>query len=127
MTAVRTEYVPGNAALKEHAQKLRRQSTAEERHLWYDYLRSYPVQFVRQRIVGSYIVDFFCKQAKLAVELDGSQHYEEQGVEYDARRTAYLLEQGIEVLRFSNLDVHDNFEGVCWSIDLAVKRRMEGE
>ena len=58
------------------AQELRKNATKEENHLWYDFLRTYPVQFLRQKPFGPYIVDFYCHKAKLAIELDGSQHYE---------------------------------------------------
>lgn len=72
------------------AKKLRRDITKEERHLWYDYLRTYPVRFSRQKIIGNYIVDFYCPQVKLVVELDGSQHYEENNMKKDAERTHFL-------------------------------------
>ena len=88
-----------------NSQRLRKEMTKEERHLWYDFLRSYPVQFKRQFPIDNYIVDFYCHQAKLVVELDGSQHYEPEKLEYDRRRTAFLEEKGLYVLRFSNLDV----------------------
>jgi len=107
-----------------HSQKLRREMTKEERHLWYDFLKSYPVQFKRQQPIGNYIVDFYCFQAKLAVELDGSQHCEPEKIEYDRIRTAYLQEKGLYVLRFSNLDVMRNFHGVCEVIDRIVQNRQ---
>ena len=98
--------------------------TKEERKLWYDFLRSYPVKFLRQKILGDYIVDFYCAEAGLVVEIDGSQHFEEKGLDYDEKRTAYLNGLGIEVLRFSNLDVLQNFRGVCQAIDLAIRKRI---
>lgn len=63
-----------NPALTERARTLRKQMTPEERHLWYDFLRSYPVRFLRQKVIGNAIVDFYCAKATLAIELDGSQH-----------------------------------------------------
>ena len=114
---------PRNKEKIEFARKLRREMTKEERHLWYDYLCKYPIRFRRQEIIESYIVDFYCQKAKLAVELDGSQHYEEKGKTYDEERTKRLSEFGIEVIRFSNTDVLRNFEGVCIKIDEAVKRK----
>ena len=102
---------------------MRRNMTKEERHLWFDYLRGYKPRFKRQRIVGNYILDFYCEQAKLAVEADGSQHYEEEGRLYDAERDLYLLNQGIIVLRFSNRDIWERFEGVKIQIDEEVKKR----
>ena len=110
--------------LRKRAQALRKESTKEERHLWYDFLKAYPIQFKRQAVFGDYIVDFYCPRARLAVELDGSQHYEEQGLEYDRRRTAHLEQTyGLLVVRFSNLDVNRNFEGVCREIHRLVKQR----
>ena len=113
-----------NKALVTNARNLRKNMTKEERHLWYDFLRAYPVKFLRQKIIGKYIVDFYCAEAKLIVELDGSQHYEEKGMEYDAERTNYLEQYGIRVLRIPNNEVIQNFRGVCEYIDLAVKQSL---
>ena len=99
--------------------------TKEERHLWYDFLKAYPVQFKRQHPFGSYIVDFYCFRAKLIVELDGSQHCQAEDIEYDRKRTAYLESFGLTVLRISNLDVMRNFSAVCEMIDLVVRQRTE--
>jgi len=101
--------------------------TKEERHLWYDFLKSYPVQFKRQVPFENYIVDFYCFQARLVVELDGSQHYEPEEMEYDQKRTADLESLGLTVLRFSNLDIFRNFFGVCEQIDLAVKNKLSNK
>ena len=114
---------PRNNEKIEFARKLRREMTKEERHLWYDFLSDYPVRFRRQEIIKSFIVDFYCDKAKLAVELDGSQHYEEKVKLYDEERTKRLSEFGILIIRFSNSDVLKNFEGVCVKIDEAVKSR----
>ena len=110
--------------LRKRSQDLRKQMMKEERHLWYDYLKTYPVQFKRQYSVGPYFVDFYCYKAKLVVELDGSQHCEIQAMEYDRRRTDYLQKQGFLVLRFSNFDVMTQFRAVCETIDAAVNERM---
>ena len=99
--------------------------TKEERRLWYEYLHNYPFRFRRQVVFGNYILDFYCAAAKLAVELDGSQHYDPAQQEYDARRTAYLNSLGIYVLRFSNLDVLQNLRGVCQMIDITVSNRIK--
>ena len=85
---------PRNNEKIEFARKLRREMTKEERHLWYDFLSDYPVRFRRQEIIKSFIVDFYCDKAKLAVELDGSQHYEEKVKLYDEERTKRLSEFG---------------------------------
>ena len=98
--------------------------TKEERHLWYDFLKTYPVQFKRQYPIGIFIVDFYCYRAKLILELDGNQHCEPDAVAYDRRRTAYLQEQGYYVLRISNRDVTERFRSVCEAIETAVRDRL---
>ena len=103
---------------------LRKNMTSEERHLWYDFLRGYPVRFSRQKVLGKYIVDFYCPGAKLVVELDGSQHYEELSAEKDLSRTEFLQQYGLTVIRISNKDVNQNFRGVCEYIDEIVKNRL---
>ena len=102
-----------NPKLKPNAQKLRREMTKEERHLWYDFLKQLPVTINRQKVIGSYIVDFYCASAKLVIELDGSQHFEGEGAASDRERDEALSKRGITVARYSNLDVNRNFEGVC--------------
>ena len=103
------------------ARRLRREMTRQERRLWYDYLRSYPAHFYRQRAFGNYIVDFYCARAGLVIELDGSGHYKADAKEYDAARTEYLSSFGLSVLRISNHDIDANFEGACMYIDRTVK------
>ena len=110
--------------MRKRAQELRKTMTLEERTLWYQYLRTYPVQWNRQKVFGKYIVDFYCKRAKLVLELDGSQHFEPDYVKQDAVRTQYLNSLGLHVLRFTNLDVKNNLRGVCQCIDEADKHRM---
>ena len=102
-----------NPKLKPYSQKLRREMTKEERHLWYDFLRNLPVTVNRQKVIGPYIVDFYCAKAKLVIELDGSQHYSETGINNDQERDSYLTGLGIHVLRFTNLDISQRFDGVC--------------
>ena len=111
---------------RRRTQNLRKNMTKEERHLWDDFLKSYPIQFKRQYAIGSYVVDFYCYQAKLIIELDGSQHCEPEHQAYDRARTAFLQRQGLYVLRISNLDVMRRFRSVCETIDTAVKHRMQG-
>jgi very-short-patch-repair endonuclease len=74
------------------------------------------LQFYRQRIVGNYIVDFYCPKARVIVELDGGQHYTEQGLERDRVRSKYLTSQGLKVLRFSDREVFENLEDVLEKI-----------
>ena len=116
--------LPRNGRLLDNARSLRREMTKEERHLWYDFLRAHPAKFYRQKIVGNYILDFYCHTAKLAIELDGSQHYEQAGQAADQARTAELEKLGITVLRFSNPDVMQNFEGVCQCIEQHLTKKI---
>ena len=113
---------PRNSGLLQNARNLRKSMTKEERRLWYGFLRDYPIRFRRQEIIGNYIADFYCSKAALIVELDGSQHYEEQGTADDAVRTAELESMGFRVIRFSNSDVLSNFRGVCETIEREIKR-----
>ena len=103
-------------ANKSLAQKLRREMTRHERHLWYDCLKQLPIAFKRQKQFGNYIVDFYCPERKLVVELDGSQHYDPSAEAYDAERDAYLKSLGLSVLRFSNYDIDTQFESVCQTL-----------
>ena len=112
-----TESRKYNKSLIPNAKALRKDMTKEERHLWYDFLRMYPRKFVRQKVLGKYIADFYCASKKLVIELDGSQHFEEAGKEYDFRRTEFLGEYGLTVIRIPNSEIHKNFEGVCIYID----------
>ena len=113
---------PRNTSNLKNAKALRKNMTRQERHLWYDCLRYCSPRFRRQEMIGSYIVDFFCYDANLIVELDGSQHYEPESIQYDAVRTAYFHSLGLHVLRISNLDVYTNFQGVCQAILQAMKQ-----
>ena len=99
--------------------------TSEERRLWYTFLRYYPVRFLRQKVIDSYIVDFYCAQAKLVIEIDGSQHYEAEGEKKDGVRDEALRGHGLLVLRFSNLEINQRFQAVCEEIDCIVKKKME--
>ena len=113
-----------NPALLSSARELRRNMTKEERHLWYDFLRTYPVKFTKQKIIGNYIVDFYCAEAKIVIELDGSQHFETGGIEHDAVRTSFLNSFGLSVYRIPNSEVNKNFTGVCEYIDCLIKNAL---
>ena len=113
-----------NASLVPFAKDLRKNMTSEERRLWYDFLRTYPQRFQRQKVLGRYIADFYCASAGLIVELDGSQHFEEANSAQDEARTAYLNQYSIQVLRIPNCDVNRNFRSVCEYIDAAVKQSL---
>ena len=90
--------------------------TKEERHLWYDFLKPLSLDFHRQKVINKYIVDFYCAKAKLVIELDGSQHYEAEGIISDKQRDEFLSGLGLTVLRYSNADINTNFRGVCEDI-----------
>ena len=105
-----------NSKIVPFAKELRKNMTKEERHLWYDFLREYPEKFTRQKVLGKYIADFYCAKANIVIELDGSQHYEDTVKQRDIERDAYLHSIGLKVLRYSNLDVIRNFDGVCQDI-----------
>ena len=113
-----------NKKLVPFAKQLRKNMTKEERHLWYDYLRKYPIKIIRQKVIGKYIADFYCAEAKIIIELDGSQHYEEEGLNKDIERTVYFENYDLRVLRVSNLDVMKNFEGVCSYVDREIKQSL---
>lgn len=118
--------VKKNNQMLPRARELRREMTAQERKLWYLFLRKYPAKIYKQRIIDSFIVDFYCASAKLVVEIDGSQHYTEQGQAYDAERSACLLRYGLQVIRFSNADVDHRFDMVCAAIHTAIQTRKAG-
>lgn len=97
--------------------------TPQEKKLWYGFLRSYELPFVAQKVVGNYILDFYCRKVRLCVELDGGQHCETRAVRYDECRSLFLSIREIDVLRFSNREVNEEFEGVCETIHQTVESR----
>ena len=116
-----------NADLVRNAKHLRKNMTKEERHLWYDFLKGYPVRFQRQKVLGEYIVDFYCAKAGLVIEIDGEQHYEDDAIAYDKRRTEFLNKYGLEVIRILNSEINNIFFDVCEYIDEVVKKRIHRE
>ena len=117
-------HIKRNKKLLESSRILRKDMTRHEKHLWYDFLRNYPMHIYKQRIIENYIVDFYCPAAKLIIELDGSQHYTKSGMEYDEVRTEILEIYNLKVLRISNIDVDTNFYGICQMIDEEIKNRI---
>ena len=113
-----------NIELTTTARMLRKNMTKEERHLWYDFLKSYPIRILRQKVIDNYIVDFYCHSARLIIELDGSGHYEEKGLLKDKIRTEKIEQRNLTVIRIPNNEVNRNFEGVCQYIDNAVKESL---
>ena len=115
-----------NASLTNNARLLRKNMTKEEKHLWYDFLSKYPIRFLRQKVVDNYIVDFYCHSARLIIELDGSQHYEEEGLRKDIIRTERIEKRKLTIIRIPNNEVNRNFDGVCRYIDNTVRESLKG-
>ena len=113
-----------NKNLISNAKVLRKNMTKEERRLWYDFLKFYPVNFRRQAVINKYIADFYCPSVKLVIELDGSQHYEDKGIEYDEKRTAFLEQYGLTVIRIPNNMINEKFKEVCEYIDNYVQNNL---
>ena len=105
-----------NPKLTANAKVLRKNMTKEERHLWYDFLKSLPITVHRQKVIGQYIVDFYIAESKTVIELDGSQHFDDEGQKKDVVRDAFLQSHGLTVLRYANSDVNRNFPAVCQDI-----------
>ena len=111
-----------DALLSDRARELRKNMTPQERRLWYDFLCSLPIPVKRQKVIGNCIVDFYIPAAKLIIELDGSQHYETEGILSDSRRDQYFNQQGYTVLRYSNADINTWFSAVCEDILRRISR-----
>ncbi|MBO4873487.1 MAG: DUF559 domain-containing protein [Lachnospiraceae bacterium] len=110
--------------LLDYSRALRKNMTQEKKKLWYTFLRSYAIPFRKQFVKDNYILDFYCSKASLAIEIDGGQHFSEEDLEYDKKRTENLQLKNIEVLRFTNTDIQIRFKAVCEKIDETVKRRI---
>lgn len=109
------------------ARQLRKNATRQEKHLWYDFLSFYRVRFQRQKAIGFFIADFYCEKAQLVIEIDGSQHYTEEGRQYDRFRTECLENSSLKVIRFTNRQIERHFRGVCQYIDMAVTCLLSGK
>ncbi|MCQ2455485.1 MAG: endonuclease domain-containing protein [Clostridia bacterium] len=116
-----------NKELTANAKVLRKNMTKEERHLWYDFLRNYPIRFLRQKVIDNYIADFYCHTARTVIELDGSRHYTESELNKDKIRTEKIEERNLTVIRIPNNYVNKNFREVCEYIDNIVKQRLNEE
>ena len=110
-----------NKALKPYAQKLRREMTPEEKRLWYQFLNQLPFRAKRQQIINTFIVDFYIPSVRLVVEIDGSQHDEQEARKRSHERDAALDRLGIYVLRYSNSDINLRFRDVCEDILLHIR------
>jgi len=112
--------VPYQLRLKEPSRALRRDPTPAERKLWFEFIRDLPHKFTRQKPLGSYIADFYCSRLRLVIEIDGDSHFTDRGDTYDAKRTAALAAVNVRVIRFTNSEVLEQFEGVCLRIEEAL-------
>ncbi|MEE0835834.1 MAG: endonuclease domain-containing protein [Clostridia bacterium] len=117
--------VKKNNQLLDRAKELRREMTPQERKLWYCFLRRYPVKIYKQRIIDSFIADFYCASARSVIEVDGSQHYTEDGMAYDTARTKCLEKYDLKVIRFSNREIDRKFQAVCNEIDKNIQERRK--
>ena len=114
-----------NPNLTHLSRSLRKNSTKEEDKLWYQFLNKYRCKFRRQYVIGNYIVDFYCAEAQLVIELDGSQHYEPGALIKDQIRTEYIERYGIEVLRFSNDIVVKQFDELKQYLDYYILSKLQ--
>jgi very-short-patch-repair endonuclease len=103
------------------AKKLRNNPTEEENKLWYQYLGRYQLRFLRQKVIESYVLDFYCAKCRLGIEIDGSQHYTERGLGHDEARTQILNAYNVTILRFTNEQIRNEFSEVCRQIDAKVR------
>lgn len=116
--------LPYRRMLIPRAKELRKNATPQEDKLWYRYLKDYPIRFQRQKAIDTFIADFYCYEARLVIELDGAQHFTTAGLEYDLMRSGVLEQYGLEVLRFTNREIENQFMSVCNRIDQAVRERI---
>jgi very-short-patch-repair endonuclease len=114
-------HLPYNRNIITNAKVLRNNMTEEEKKLWYQYLRCYPIRFIRQKVIDNCILDFYCAKFRLGIELDGGQHLSEGGKEHDEARTKLLNAYGVTIIRFKNDRIRNDFMNVCQEIDLKVK------
>jgi very-short-patch-repair endonuclease len=112
--------------IKERSRQLRGDLTKAERLLW-SKIRMRQIEecwFYRQKPIGKYVADFYCPRAKLVIEVDGGQHFAKEKVEYDRIRDEYMGSLGLKVLRFNNVEVMKNIEGVVERIELEVLSKI---
>ena len=104
------------------AKNLRKLATPQEKHLWYDFLKDYEIKFQRQKTIGEYIVDFYCPSLKLAIEIDGNQHYSKEGLEKDNIRTKEINKQGVQIIRITNNQIDKDFVWVCEYLNTEIQK-----
>lgn len=107
------------------AKNLRKNSTRQEKHLWYDFLAKYKARFQRQKAIDNFIADFYCHSAKLIIEIDGAQHYTDDGMQKDQLRTEILEGYDLKVIRLTNKQIDNQFGDVCQYIDTIVQDSLD--
>ena len=105
-----------NKNLTDNARELQKNMTPEEKHLWHDFFKKLPITVNRQKNIGNYIVDFFIASARLVIEIDGRQHGKSEHIDADNRRDDDLNKLGLTVLRYTNKDINERFNTVCYDI-----------
>jgi very-short-patch-repair endonuclease len=110
-------HLPYNPQLVERAKYLRKNMTIAEQKLWKNYLKNFKYRVLKQRPIDHFIVDFYCPSLKLVIEIDGDSHFTDDAIIYDQARSEKLKGYGLQIIRFTNQDVLDNFEGVCEIIE----------
>jgi len=113
-----------NPSLTPTARVLRKAMTSQEKRLWYDFLRDYPIRVLRQKVIDRFVVDFYCPKASLVIEVDGSHHNTKQGIAHDHERTQFLQGYGLTVLRFTNIAVDMDYANVCSTIDAMIRQKI---
>ena len=117
-------HIKRNFKLLDQARELRRNMTPQEKKLWYQFLRTYPIKIYKQRIIESFIADFYCASANLVIEIDGSQHFTSQGKAYDEERSRIMQQYHIKTIRFTNSDIDQRFKEVCEAIHQEIQSRI---
>lgn len=118
-------HFPYNKMLMQNARDMRKNMTPEEDKLWYQCLSNHQYRFLRQKVIGNFILDFYCPKAKIGIELDGNQHLSKSAEEKDALRSGRLSAFGIDIIRFSNDQIKYGFDSVCRQIDVIIKERLD--
>ena len=119
------EYRKHNPNLTPNARELRKNMTKQEKHLWYDFLREYPIRILRQKVIDSFVADFYCAEAKLVIEIDGGQHFTEEGKQYDSEREQIMQNFGLKTIRYTNNEIDTEFNSVCNDINEQIKNRIK--
>ncbi len=112
-----------NRKLIPRAKEMRHEDmTPAEKKLWFEYLKGKKPRWRDQRPFDGYIVDFYCPALKLVIEVDGDSHFTPEAQAYDAERTKHLESLGLHIIRFSNLEIMQNFAGVCEQLEHEILR-----